>query len=326
MSKPQTRDFILSELKRIGRKYKVEKDNASITCPYHRPGQNSFYNSSLSINLKEHYYRDKIVPVGFFRCWSCKIAGVWNRLVSDKKLDVKPISDQITPEDPLLDFDILEDEDKIYTRPPSFFLSEWEGSWRGIPEDLLKNIGCLKWFDYDGVKESSYGGKYDRGGEDRLWIPVSMWNREIGYIGALLRKRTKKEIRFKKPVKYRNSNGEWASEALFPFDLLEDDQPIVLVEGPYDALRLINEGIPALSILGTQNWTETKRTALLQKASKVILCMDGDRSGRECARYIEDDIEDYIDIKKYNIPLKRKKSLDPGNMPMRYIEELGEMI
>ena len=78
------RKFVLSELSRLGRSYNIVRDSAMITCPYHRPGQNNSWKNNFSINLKEHKHNNKVVPIGFWRCWSCRVAGSWNKLKQDK--------------------------------------------------------------------------------------------------------------------------------------------------------------------------------------------------------------------------------------------------
>ena len=64
---------------------------------------------------------------------------------------------------------------------------------------------------------------------------------------------------------------------------------IVLVEGPWDVLRLAQVGVPAVALLGVHLSDEQER--LLAEADTVIVMLDGDPAGRmaahEAARRIE---------------------------------------
>jgi DNA primase len=99
---------------------------------------------------------------------------------------------------------------------------------------------------------------------------------------------------------------------------------IVLVEGPFDALRLCYEGISALSILGTSNWSKLKLATLEGMAcKKIIICMDGDKAGRDAERQIFEDTAGVIKRKRFRLPLQTP-GIDPGNMSEELLEALRE--
>jgi hypothetical protein len=63
------------------------------------------------------------------------------------------------------------------------------------------------------------------------------------------------------------------------------ESPLVVVEGPFDAMRVHQAGFPAVvALMGTH--TSTCQLALIRKASRIVLLMDGDRAGRDATRRI----------------------------------------
>jgi len=171
-----------------------------------------------------------------------------------------------------------------------------------------------------------------------LYMPVLINGEERGYIKA----RLKKDPTGERPS-YINSKGPWSkTHGLFPFDfsikMMEElkSSTIVLVEGPRDALRLLSLGIPALSILGTNTWSQRKAQLLeLYGVEQVLLMMDGDEAGILASERIGPDISEVIPtklIKLWSMPnspyhrylkLKTKEEKkafkgnlwDPGNCP-----------
>ena len=107
-----------------------------------------------------------------------------------------------------------------------------------------------------------------------------------------------------------------------------DDTPLVLVEGPFDALRLIKEGIPAIAMLGAGNFSDEKRNLIASKASHIIILFDGDATGRKDAKIVKDEIQDYVPTLNLKLPIlkDKDKQLDPGNMSQKYVDILRKKI
>lgn len=100
---------------------------------------------------------------------------------------------------------------------------------------------------------------------------------------------------------------------------------VVLVEGPFDALRLCYLGIPALSILGTSNWSFSKLSTIQgMGCKKLIICMDGDKAGRLAEAHIFEETADKIKRKRFRLPINEEDPVDPGNMNDELIEALRE--
>jgi hypothetical protein len=71
---------------------------------------------------------------------------------------------------------------------------------------------------------------------------------------------------------------------------LAGNEPLIVVEGPFDAMRVHQAGFPAVvALLGTQ--LSASQLALLRRACRqrcILLMMDGDHAGNEAAQRIAD--------------------------------------
>ena len=104
----------------------------------------------------------------------------------------------------------------------------------------------------------------------------------------------------------------------------ENWDKVVLVEGPYDALKLYAAGVPALAILGTGNWTAQKASILLGLGlSTVFVMMDNDKSGWEAQDRIVKDLQQSIKTVGLRLPASLK---DPGGMSPSQIAWLKKKV
>jgi 5S rRNA maturation endonuclease (ribonuclease M5) len=183
----------------------------------------------------------------------------------------------------------------------------WEhGSFRGIPEEYLLKLDSRRYYD-------------DQSECYRIVFPVT--NRNGVRIGSVARR-----LDDGRATPWKNSPGPWARKALFPLELMPRPLPsVVLVEGPFDAIRLNYHGIPTLSILGTQNWSPQKISILnSRRVSNLIICMDGDKAGRKATAEIFEDTEHLFKRKRFMLPIDEDNPIDPGNMDEEKIETLRE--
>lgn len=96
-----------------------------------------------------------------------------------------------------------------------------------------------------------------------------------------------------------------------------------MVEGQADALRLISEGLPALCIMGVQNWTvKNLNQILLLGIDTVYILMDGDEEGRKAAGTIYSDISERINAKVVRLP----EDVDPAKATRRIIKKLKALV
>jgi DNA primase len=182
------------------------------------------------------------------------------------------------------------------------------GKWRGLPPSFLQKINSRQWFD-----------EVDKTARI-LWPVWDVVGDLVGWVSRRLDKNT--QVR-----KYRNAPAMKALTTLWPWPTrwIGEVPTIVLVEGPYDALRLLYRGIPALALLGT-NWSY-ERTALLlgMGVERVILALDADPAGFTGANKIAAKLQNMYtgnNLALWNWPDKK----DAGNAPLTEVWSLRKEI
>lgn len=298
----ELRDLVVSSLTAIGGRQRG--DSILIYCPWH-----SETNASLNVHVGH-----KIIP-GSFHCFGCKAKGNWNDLARALKL-------------PLFDFkrDALEYNETKYSETLVKVLSEirfedtveikaLKGTedlpdyfmWRGYTGKFYKRFGAR--FFWNRKLERSY-----------LYFPLYMTGEYKGY--------TLCNIDGKDPEKYQTFTE--SSKVFFLYDYIPNHEPIVLVEGHFDALRLWGEGISALGLFGIKNWSNIKKSYLLTKhPSKIVIAFDGDKPGYDAAINVWKDLRiSYYNVDIFYLPYypNKENKLDPGNMPEMYLDELRKVL
>jgi DNA primase len=140
-------------------------------------------------------------------------------------------------------------------------------------------------------------------------------------------------------LKYINSPGGWTKDALFPYDYVNslEAKVVAIVEGPRDALVTIRNGLPALAIMGTNNWSEKCINLIMGLgASKIVLLLDPDTPGELAMRRIYKDLSKKISVVPVMLPSKfvtddkgrkkRVKLCDPADLSRRKLERVFERI
>jgi hypothetical protein len=296
------RDFVEEQLDLVSVDIKVLKksDYALVQCPFHKDGQES--NPSLMVNLGNPKY-----DVGFYYCLSCGSQGSWNKLAQELSLEEivnNSPRQRLLPKK--LQVNSLKIKPVILEKDISPSIS-WpqQDSWRGIKGSLLQQIYARLRVDF-------------RSKDKQIVLPVSINRRVVGYIYGYLQKRDK-EL----GSSYINSKGAWVKDALFPFDyavsLVKKDStlPLYVVEGPRDALNLLQHGLPAVAILGCTNWSKSLLPLLSTvKASSFIVLMDGDEAGKTAAINIYHDLLTTFPKSKvqvYDLP----NNMDPADLDLK---------
>jgi 5S rRNA maturation endonuclease (ribonuclease M5) len=313
--------FVIDQLNTYSGVKKTITGSTFILCPYHAektPSGRIFHGRSV-----------------FFKCYGCGATAKWDELAP--KLGLKPFK-RLKPQDEYARPLILEtetvtsgfvNEDLVFSELPANKL------WRSIKTNLLIEIGAKKCQ----VKHPEYGLL-----RPKVWLPCYIRGQLEGYIKAQLRKDPNYPS-------YINAKGQWSkTRGLFPFDKAVSMarelgiSALVLVEGPRDALRLVQYGIPAVCILGTQSWTATKNKLLeLAGIEKLIIMMDGDCAGIEATEMLvgqTTNMFDLVVLKLWDMkgspyrkfahkkePTKAAKRAgvslwDPGNAPERILEKI----
>jgi len=251
---------------------------------------------SLSISKK----------TGRFHCFGCGIGGPsWNVLAG--LIGAAPIGEDEGP-DP---FRILNDdlEQRIKKAQPTtaslpWDLDPWVGGWRKVSARTMKKVKASSWYD---DKMRCYCAM----------LPIYMYKELQGWVARRLDK--------KKERKYKNNYGLDVRYWFYPFDVVArmKTKVVVLVEGPYDALRLIDNGIPALAVLGSGNYSPESRVHLINlQVKKVVVATDGDAAGDKCRLEITPSLEEFFKVEQFYCRLKS----DPGKFKPRELEELTQLL
>lgn len=317
-------EVIMRNLPKVpGPKKYQSKGTINIWCPFHGdPNERMVGNPSFMLNLAA----GERFPVGFGHCFSCGKTKNWNDIAAKYGLEkygegddadiwaVKPdfdkLSDRMFAEDDGESLDHLCPQMRI-----PFHLGWQKGiKWRGIKSKTLISIGA-----HYGLDEET---------EDQAVIlPVNVQGDLVGAVKARWKPQDGSPS-------YINSPGKWTKrKGLFLLDEsleIGDGSTIILGEGPRDALRLYQDGLPGVSILGVTNWTKAKRDLLMEAGVEtIILCMDGDKAGNDALKKIKPDLIGYFDVYVFNLNKWRKRlkldKIDPGNAPKIVMDRLHKM-
>lgn len=284
---------------------KHHEDYTMICCPFHNDK-----NPSGRIN-----HSPLSRSPGFFKCYGCGATAGWNELAP--MLGLEPFNQKPTTRYAnLIPMEEQEEESKEQLILKPLPRGKY---WRSIPTNLLISIGC-----------QLCRVKYEHNLSDKfIYLPVWINNELKGYTKARMRKK-------EGSLSYINQKGKWVlNYGLFPFDYaisMMNNSTMVLVEGQRDALRLIGMGIPAMCIMGVQNWTDTKSRLLeLHGVEHCLIFMDGDPAGIKGAHKVYKSLKKFIKctvIKLWSIKgspyLRFKDEEDPSKAASRQGIELWD--
>lgn len=289
------REWIIEQLSTVDPRYKFKAENnrAWICCPFHKKNGQIERTPSLVVNLDT----DSRFKAGSWRCFACGQSGSWNSLADvlnlekvDEDLSIDVGSLSLKDKDEL--FGVSDDKPHLNSVP-------WDKNtdWRGIKGQLIYDIGGLLTVD-----------QYLQ--DTQLFLPVYMNKKYKGGINCRI-------IREKWQKGYFNTEGEWAGTSFFPYDysckLMSklNKRVLFLCEGPRDALTVLQNGIPALAILGTQNWTKRKKDILLSlDLDLLVLALDNDEPGIKATNKIFKDLKGQVEMRRLKLP----DGQDPANL------------
>lgn len=259
-------------------------DSIWFCCPFH---------GESTASCKVNTVSDSKSVFGWYYCFGCRATGPWNKLALKmglQKFDPSDVNaiDGFTPKlgskfnkikNSLLGSNQSDEDwaqfDELIERNRLFDISI---DWREIKKDTLVKMGCRRLID-------------KRNGDSYLIIPVSV----NGVVQGLVRARWIPE---EGKLNYINSSvgvtSRWASRGgLLGFDYaislpaFKKYRIIFIVEGPRDAMRLLELGIPAVSIIGSKNWSKAKKELLLTCEPDLVCSLfDNDDAGRQAGRQV----------------------------------------
>lgn len=246
-------------------------------------------------------------PPGTFHCFGCGVKGDWNKLA--EKLGIKFRIDRKELQEHMkatLRFQPMEMAPQAASTTEEFLetnnrfesFTKWPTGvkWRGVSYEFLQSINAYMLLSQDYNIERD-----DVKFEQLIFLPVKVNGVIVGGISAPLDRK-----------KYLNTPGDWVKKrGLFPFDVSKkllknfDKKFVVIVEGPRDAARLIQAGIPALAILGAKNWTEQKRDlihTIAQDDLDLVLLFDSDEAGQNAYKMVKASCKEYFNCLKVKLP------------------------
>ncbi len=138
----------------------------------------------------------------------------------------------------------------------------------------------------------------------------------IGYAGRRL-----SGSELKKYGKWKFPLGLPKNEILYNFHRMRPhtQNRLVVVEGPWEVMRLTQLAIPSVALLGTH--LSSTHMDLLSKVSHVILMLDGDCAGRRASIQIKKRLEPYTLVSQIDLPT----GLDPADLDDNELASLFEM-
>jgi hypothetical protein len=287
-------------------KGKRQGEYTVIVCPFHADS-----NPSCSVKARPPYQ-------GFYKCWSCGAKGAFSKLA--EKLGIEAGSEATPPIDTepyeaFFNVHSTDVDDRIIDPATLKSMSAKnvttlgiKDGWRGVPIDFLRETVGAKIVD-----------------SRSLYFPVMVNHKEVGYIRA-----QKEKPKSKKFPSYLNKPGLWSkTQGLFLFDqaleVANGSSTLILTEGPRDPMRLMQEGLPAVAMLGTQSWSDAKRRLIeLAGIENLILCMDGDEAGHTASMMLKEACDGYLNIYDFEL-YKWEGEYDPFNMPKSLVRKLHQL-
>ena len=304
---------------------KLNGDSYMILCPFH-----SDSTPSCGINLTT----DTDIPLGFYHCFGCGEKGHWNQFVSDTDFGLTSFKDwelgfkgNGTKRDDRkkrsASMSYKSDDEQLRDAIFTMQMIPWPKSmvWRGYGGDLIRKLGGK--FYSDNLTD-----------EMMLFFPITMNGRFRGGVRAYLEKQVG-------GTSYVTTKGAWVKDCgLLGYDYIKKIvrkygyTSIVLVEGPRDAMRLIDNSIPALAILGIENFSQKKLLRILGISSKIdtiYVLPDNDRAGTQMFKKIKEVAGDLVQVKHLKLPKDKDDEgklikMDPDDAPLHIIKDVRRLL
>jgi len=296
ISREKLLELVIHELTNYGARQKGK--DLVILCPFHEERT-----PSLGVSI------DPSMP-GVFNCWSCPAHGSWNDIARKLGLELFEYAESgvfSAGDDP---FNILSKaikRENVMEGPKCLLGIEplpHNFKWRGLGASFYRQFGAGFYWDKD--RDIEY-----------LYFPITMHNHYCGYTLCKIHREPGDKLKY---LTFADTK-----KTLFLYDSLPEGEPVVLVEGIFDALKLTAEGIYCLGIFGTENWGPVKKSFLMGKMPrKVMVCFDGDRAGWSAAERVFLDLRDSFDTDIFYLPIADRKEdkIDPGNMSPSFLSDL----
>lgn len=316
--------IVLDGIERIPGFKRPSGSDINILCPFH------FGDTvpSCGINIVP---RGKL-PLGWYHCFGCGAKGHWNDLAERFGLTTIERRDEKITDASWFAADAKRAGRELLdgTELEMPFGTDFTGDrWRGVSGDTVRGVGAVYSID-----------TWNQQSEACLYLPVRVDGDLSAIVKAYLAKRPGR-------LSYVTIGGsDVKTKSLFPYDFVESMlatqhyAKVAIVEGPRDALKLIDYGVPALAILGTNSWSDSKRAWLLGLCSRYgvnpVVIMDADKVdsnktgvGQLTQRKIVKSLKPRIATDQVKLWEHAERlgvsDLDPASMPRTLKRKLAEV-
>ena len=303
------RDTIMQHLRTLPAEVQLEERGGNAWMICQNPQHAKENTGSFKVSLEPPY-------TGHGHCFGCGWTGPWDRVARLLKLKggaewlVEDVASQAISDDAFAEMmgEVVRADAKLDFEP-------WpaQHAWRGVDGELV----------------SAVGGRLKLGKYPELVLPVRVMDRTVGTVTCKVKKAER--------LNYINSPGAWAQDALYPYEYVERlgrIKALLLVEGSRDALVTIQNGWPALALLGAKNWSDACKSLVLQlEPETVVLLMDPDDAGVEAVEAIYPSLRDDVATRVFWLPSKvvqvvkdgvvadkRIKLADPADLTPRQLD------
>lgn len=287
-----------------------KSDDLWICCPYHSGGREK--TPSLRINMHDGKF-----PVGTFHCYACKVSGSWNKLANELSLDGFKARDKVND---VYAFSFVDEakpaEVKVPVIPEYADLQRWprDRRWRRIDAAVVRAYGGC-------APRERYTGDW-LVGRNFIYFPVTVSGQQVG--GVYARRRVNAATKAAGQPSYINTSGAWIKQQVFGYDVAKrrSRQPLWIVEGPRDCMKVHQMGGRAIALLGAYVSPRKLRLIEMLDPPSVILATDPDDAGQKAL----DALRKGLDMFPQYLP-RFPAGKDPGDFtPRRYarmLERLG---
>lgn len=317
--------IVMEEIGKLPGDKKFAAESIIVCCPFHddRSPSCGIY---TAVGME--------IPLGYFHCFGCGEKGNWNDLARKAGLqEIKEWRMKDAGENSLSallqTYDKMDKKVGTYPTVALLMKALKRDSYMEWPEDV-------EWRTYPGSLVRAAGGLLNaqRTGTNICFFPCKVGTKYIGGVAAYLTKQLT-------GTSYVNSNGDWAkTKGLFPTQLVRDClkkynlKYVVLVEGPRDALALLSYGIPALAVLGAQQFGSEKRRLVEMLGVTTVYTMTDNDDGGKLLRdkiFKEFSVNSLMRVKHFKLPREKDDKgklikLDPDNAPIKIIKEVKALL
>ena len=318
----EARQIIFDEIvSKIHGSKKLTGDSYMIQCPYHADGT-----PSGGINLTV----DTDVPLGFFHCFGCGEKRRWNDLA--KTLGLHQFKDwelgftgngskKDQRKKKIVVYETATEELKRSLNTMEVISWPALQNWRGYPGAIIKKLGGL--FYNDPITD-----------EVMLFFPITVNEKFKGGVRAYMEKQVN-------GLSYLTTSGPWVKDCgILGYDFIKRIirrnryTAVVIVEGPRDMLRLVENRIPAVAILGSENYSHKKMLRILGMSSKIdtiYVMPDNDKAGTTMYQHVKKITGDFAKVKQLKLPKDKDEEgklikMDPDDAPQELIDTVRDIL